>query len=268
MRTAVLRRVVAAIVGLGLLCAPTALAQDIPVTKSGNTGPGTLRDAITQANAVPGNDRIVFAPANNQLTLGELLIQPTTLLPTVTGGLTIDGTSFRDASGGPLVRIDGSRFAGASWGIVFNVADPAAINAVKAVSLTGWNAASAPALKLQGTVPVAVTGSVIGTAGINPSTGNSVGVEMGNNSTIGGTGDGDANVVSGNGMGIRVNGGGAGSIVGNLIGTSRAGDAALANTGAGIRVENAFVTISGKHDLRQRRRGDDRRRRLARRHLR
>ena len=239
------RRLFWAIVGVGMLFVPNALALDITVSKGGNTGPGTLRDAIAQANASPGTDRLVFAPNQNQLTGSEFLIQPTSLLPTVTGGLEIDGTTFHDAaSGRPLVRIDGSRISSATWGIVFNVADPSQPSKITNVAMTGWSASGAPALKLQGTAPSLVTQSVFGADGFTTGPANAVGIEMGNSSTIGGA-PGAENVVSGNGRGILVNGGGAGAILGNLIGTNRSGDGKVPNTEVGIRVENAFVTIRG-----------------------
>ena len=117
--------------------------------------------------------------------------------------------------------------------------------------MTGWSASGAAALKLQGAGQVEVTGSVFGLDGITVGlTGNYTGLNMGNNSPIGGAAVGQRNVFSGNVRGIQINGGGCGAamacaITGNLIGTNLAGTAAFGNTESGIRIENAFASILG-----------------------
>ena len=117
--------------------------------------------------------------------------------------------------------------------------------------MTGWSASGAAALKLQGAGPVAVTGSVFGLDGLSVgATGNYTGLNMGNNSPIGGTAAGQRNVFSGNVRGIQVNGGGCGAanacaITGNLIGTGLSGTTAFGNTESGIRIENAYASIAG-----------------------
>lgn len=67
------------------------------------------------------------------------------------------------------------------------------------------------------------------------------------NNTIGGTAAGYGNVISGNGeSGIDIeDDGGSQTIVGNYIGTNAAGTAAVANGGAGIRMNSDNNTIGG-----------------------
>ena len=74
--------------GLGLFIAllllghrPVARAAAFTVTTTADSGPGSLRQAILDANANPGLDTITFAigaPGSQQT------IQPTTALPSIT----------------------------------------------------------------------------------------------------------------------------------------------------------------------------------------
>jgi hypothetical protein len=70
-----------------LFCAfvlPTAYAATFTVTNGADSGPGTLRQAILDANATPGRDQIVFA-------VSHVIVY--TLLPVITGPVDIDGTA-------------------------------------------------------------------------------------------------------------------------------------------------------------------------------
>ena len=226
--------VVAAVVGL-LTFAPGALAAQFVVSSTVDTGPGTLRQAITDANLAPGLDTIVFASGTT-----ELLLKPVTALPSITGPVVIDG-STRVANGRPLVRIDGSACPGATVGLSFNVDVYA--STLNSIAMTGWSASGGAALKLLGSGSVAVKGSVFGSDGVSVGwVGNTTGIDVANTSVIGGATAADRNVISGNKRGVRA---GGGSVVGNFIGTNRAGTGKIANTEAGIRVDGANVSISG-----------------------
>ena len=67
-----------------------ALLATFSVTNTNDSGPGSLRQAILDANAAPGADTIVFSvgPAGS-----SVLIQPSTLLPPISETVTIDGFS-------------------------------------------------------------------------------------------------------------------------------------------------------------------------------
>ena len=69
------------------------------VNSTANTGPGSLRDAIAQANSHQGPDEIVFAP---ELSGGTVELSGSQL--TVSGNLVIDATSLPDG-----VTVDGNR---------------------------------------------------------------------------------------------------------------------------------------------------------------
>jgi parallel beta-helix repeat protein len=95
----------ALVVGLAVPCAaPLARANTYTVTNTNNSGTGSLRDAIKSANNNPGADTIAF----NLSGSGPFVIKPTAALPTLSGTVTIDGTSQPGYAGSPLIELDGS----------------------------------------------------------------------------------------------------------------------------------------------------------------
>jgi hypothetical protein len=78
--------------------------QTFTVTTGNNSGAGSLRQAITDANASPGLDTITF----NISGTGIKTITITSVLPTITDPVIVDGTSQPDYSGTPLIVIHGS----------------------------------------------------------------------------------------------------------------------------------------------------------------
>jgi len=93
------------------------------VSSNTNTGAGSLRDAITQANSHPGADEIAFVPelsgrtvelTGSQLTISGNLVIDATSLP---GGVTIDGnlsTRLLYINSGVSVELRGLTLTGAS----------------------------------------------------------------------------------------------------------------------------------------------------------
>ena len=76
-----------ALAALCLAAASLATANTYTVTTTADTGAGSLRQAITDANANPGADTIAFSIVGS----GVHTIQPQSALPTITGPVTIDG---------------------------------------------------------------------------------------------------------------------------------------------------------------------------------
>lgn len=97
------------LLALGGLWRVTAVAHAITytVTTTADSGPGSLRQAILDANANPGADAITFAigASGSQQT-----IQPTTALPTIADPVTIDGWSQGGSgyTGPPLIELNGA----------------------------------------------------------------------------------------------------------------------------------------------------------------
>src|SRR5215213_10067459 len=70
-----------------LLAAQPAHAADFTVTNTNDSGAGSLRQAIEQANSASGADTIRFSIAGS----GVQTISPNSPLPFITDPLTIDG---------------------------------------------------------------------------------------------------------------------------------------------------------------------------------
>ncbi len=211
----------------------------------------TLRDAITEANILPGADTIVFS-------LAVPIIQPLTPLPPITGPTTIDGSN---PSGPSSVTIDGTTAGGDGLDLtggnsvvknltVIGFQDGIDVdstgNLISNDVVSGNSDAGIYVKKDNNTI----RGSRIGTdsAGTSPNPNNLYGILIENSGgvTVGGTAAADRNVISGNNVdGIHISGGGSGNVVsGNFIGVDASGEVALANQTNGISVEDSAATTS------------------------
>src|SRR3954454_17993418 len=76
-----------------------AVPATFPVTNTADAGPGSLRQAILDANANPGTDTIAFHVGSG----GVQTIQPLTALPEITAPVVINGTTQPGFAGTPLV---------------------------------------------------------------------------------------------------------------------------------------------------------------------
>lgn len=207
------------------------------VSNLADSGPGSLRAAITSVNAdyyVYGNntpDVIDFSVAGViKLTSGPL--------PAINYSVKIDGTSAPGFAGAPVVEVDNNGFAGLT--INAPSSSLASLSIVNAngpgVTLVGYNSH----IESGGANDVTVVGNYIGLAldgSVAANTGVGLLINGPTGDTIGGTGPHDRNVISGNGAGGIQVGGGAGmneTILGNFIGTDPTGQAAAANQGNGV----------------------------------
>jgi hypothetical protein len=222
----------------GLLLATTrglALANTYTVTNTADTGAGSLRQAITDANANPGPDTIAFnIPGAGVQTINV----SATNLPGISDPVTIDGTTQPGYAGAPLIEIHGSQTSGMSItagsttlrGLVIN-------NFGTIVLMTG----------LGGNV---IQGCYIGTnaaGSAGASTGN-IGLRMINssNNTIGGTTPATRNLISGNqSVGVSVESSDGATFLGNFIGTDATGTFAVPNGTAGLSFGGSNNAIIG-----------------------
>ncbi len=202
------------------------------VANLNDSGTGSLRQAIMDANSLSGPDVIDFSVAGTiQLTSGAL--------PAIVDQVTIDGTSAPGFAGAPIVEIDNNGFAG----LIISTGSGSTLESLSIVNANG------PGVTLQG-YQVTVVGCYIGLAldgSVAANTGVGVFVDItqpnyGNPSIIGGASAADRNVISGNGAGgIQVGESGqqllqSVNILGNFIGTDPTGQAAAPNQGNGIAV--------------------------------
>ncbi|HEX3454871.1 MAG TPA: hypothetical protein VHS03_09605 [Gaiellaceae bacterium] len=251
MRKATLVALVAALVAL--TTATARAGTTFTVTNDHDSGPGSLRQAILDANASPGKDKIAFDLP------GPASIFPNTELPAVTDPIDIDGTTDPGYNGTPFVLLFGTGNTLAPP-LAYGLDIQAGKSEVSGLAIGGFETG----IVLEGAPGDTVTASVIGAnLGGTSAVPNGTGISITNsNDEIGGTRKGDGNVISGNagygnsgvtGYGVWIKGdpaSGSGSptgnaIQGNLIGTNGSGTAALPNGIAGVEVVGATNTVVG-----------------------
>jgi hypothetical protein len=197
------------------------------VTTVADSGMGSLRQAILDANAAAGPDDIDFTVAGTiQLTSGAL--------PALTDQLDIDGSTAPGFTTTPVVEIDFNGFTGLR--VLAGAANSSLIS-------LGFVAASGPGITLGGG-GASLFGNYIGVEldGLTASGNSGHGIEIqaaANQNIIGGSAAGQGNVISANGgCGIAVLGASNNHIVANFIGTNAAGTADLGNAGEGVWITN------------------------------
>lgn len=202
--------------------------QNFVVTNANNHGTGSLREAITNANATVGVDTIVFNIPGSGVKLIKLL----NALPDITDAVVIDGTTQPGYAGLPLIELDGTLLGSNGSGIVIKAGG----STVRGLALGGfgnlgiWLSSSDNNLIQGNHIGLDATGTAA-----RP---NSTGMRLSNssNNIIGGTTAAARNVISGNRFdGVEI--GGNGNVVqGNYIGTNAAGTAAIPNDISGVSI--------------------------------
>jgi hypothetical protein len=241
------------------LSAVSALAETFVVTNTSDSGPGSLRQAITDANAHP-NASDVDIVAFNILGAGVHTITLLSALPDVTQGVAINGWSQPGFQGTPLIELTaGPGLIAGGLRIVANSIT------VRGLIINGFQIGILiePPGKIG--VPGAqfiddhvIQGCYIGTdkTGTQPAPNNRGIVIVGSsNDLIGGSGGGARNVISGNlnsGVTLDANPTQGGFnptsntiVQGNRIGTDVTGMNALPNGGDGILLERAGLVYVG-----------------------
>jgi hypothetical protein len=220
-----------------LAVALTAPASVFVVTSAGDSGAGSLRQAILDANAHPGADTIVF----NIPGSGLHTIIPSTALPTISDPVTIDGSTQPGFTGSPIIELNGSQAGTNVDGLRITAGN-------SVVSGLVINRFSSDGVELSNNGGNIVEGCFIGTDATGTvDLGNAFrGLNIANsNNTIGGTAAAERNVVSGNdNAGIFMTAGTTGNLVqGNFIGTNAAGTGAIGN-GSGVVTEGQSANFS------------------------
>ncbi|CAN5694172.1 hypothetical protein BH11ARM2_BH11ARM2_33320 [soil metagenome] len=205
------------------------------VTNHNDSGPGSLRGAITFANLFPGTT-IKFGAPSSALTNGELVIRPITPLPDITAATTtIDGTTqtaLADSNPGmPEVAIDGSNLTG--WGNGLTLT--ADRDSVKGIAVRSMPTAG---IYLSGATLAALTGCATGL--------DRTGTVTAGNGWAGVAGDSGSNdlkvtdlLASGNAYnGLIVRNSTGLTVLGGKFGTDRTGASAVGNVYDGMYLEN------------------------------
>ena len=227
---------------------PTAnAATTFVVTTVNDSGPGSLRQAIIDANSNPGPDIINF-----NISSGHQTIKPLTRLPGITDAVVIDGSTQPGFSGSPIIEIDSSNLQEGN-GLFFDAADSTIRSLVINNSyFDGIALGSKGGNRVEGCyIGTDVTGTVA-----RPNGGNGISLS-GSNNIIGGLTTASRNVISGNrGTGIDVarfcctgnQSPISGNVIrGNYVGVNATGSAAIPNQREGIRITsvNANVPVTG-----------------------
>jgi hypothetical protein len=211
-------------------------AATFTVTTINDSGAGSLRQAILDANASSGADAINFnLPGTPPFT-----ITLQTDLPTITEAVTIDGTTQLGFTGKPIIELNGTNAQNRAG---LNVTGGNSV--VRGLVLNRFNR-SAINLSMRGNNRV--EGNYIGTdetGAVRQFNGGGIGVFESSNTIIGGTVEAARNVISGsfqNGIGLS---GSANLVQGNFIGLNASGTAAIANLYNGLYVSGQNHTIGG-----------------------
>jgi hypothetical protein len=207
------------------------------VSNTADSGLGSLRQAIMNANSTAGANRIEF----NISGAGVHTIQPGSALPALTGTVAIDGTTEPGYAGSPLIVLNGSAAGATANGLTLRGSG----SAVKGLVINGF--AQAGLLLTVGGNDT-ITANYIGTAAAGTNAvGNGEGIRLdaSSNNRIG---DGTAagrNLISGNrGSCVDVLSQGN-QIQGNYIGTDVTGTQRLANTGDGVHIQSGSGNTIG-----------------------
>lgn len=259
-RVAAFLRRPAAILSLAVFCvvvavAPPTVAATFTVDSTGGAGDASIGDgscndgsgnctllaAIQEANnyAVGAPHTIAFSVGSFQLTYE---------LPQITvNGTVIDGWSHPShVSGGPPVVALSGESALNSIGIRIGGSN------ITVRGLQIYSFQRTGIVVETGTTGATIQGCYIGTNGTTDLGNGEYGIyaDTSSSNTIGGTGAGEGNVISGNQQsGIAINGSGgtasANTIIGNLIGLNAAGASAMGNDGDGVTITNADANTIG-----------------------
>jgi len=209
------RRLVGATL-VSLLGSSPLAASTFTVTNTADSGAGSLRDAITNANTTPGSTIVFSLPANSILTV-------LTPLPPITAGVTIDG------SGTPGLTLSGGSTSAVTGNRVFFVASGTA--AISNLTIANANAiGGAGAIGGDGGGGM---GSAGGTVNFNAGGGGGGGGLYGGGGTANFGGGGGGGVSGTGGAGQIGGGGGGGQTAGGASPFADGGNGAASGGGGG-----------------------------------
>jgi hypothetical protein len=253
-KTILISAIAASLISVGLL---NGIATVFTVTTKADTGPGSLRQAILDANADTSTNDVSIE--FNIPGAGVQTIAPLTVLPTITRAVTVDGytqpgsspNTLADADNAVLlVELNGAN-AGYSWGLALAssniVVRGLVINTFVHDAIFVDGPSGARDCVIEGNfIGVDPSGSIAEPTGW-PSQG-AVEISASPRNQIGGTSPAARNLISGNAhTGVAIQGAtSVGTIVqGNLFGTDASGVNPIFNNEDAIDVGSAFNVVGG-----------------------
>ena len=231
------------------------------VTNTDDSGPGSLRQAIIEADTSANADTILFnippSDPGYDPTAGVWIIQPVSAFPLIVGDSTfIDGSSQSSNQGdtnpeGPEIEIDGTNVD--ESGFVIEGAN----NQIFGLIINRF-AEYGVGIQFSEAKNNRVAGNYIGTnANGQTALGNILGGILisghADSNLVGGLSSSERNIISGTthrgniyqGNGVTIKGGDFNRIIGNYIGTNKDGNAALPNTLYGVCITYGQQNIVG-----------------------
>jgi hypothetical protein len=232
-----------------VLAVSTVPGQTLSVVNTNDSGPGSLRQSIVDANAtISAGDTIQFAITNLSTT-----ITPASALPTITDPVTIDGYSQPGSAINPSaatfngvvpVHLSGTAAGSGANGLLITAGN----STVRGLMITGF---SGDGIEISGLGGNIIAGNVIGldaTGAIRGNSGNGVLISGSSNNVVGGATLAARNVIGGNaGEGVEINGALARNnrVSNNLIGTEQTGGLDRGNKSGVLIVNAPDNTIGG-----------------------
>jgi len=203
---------------------------------------GSLRQAITSANGNPGLNTIAFSI----IGIGPFTITPSSVLPTITNPVVIDGTTQPGYAGTPLIEINGSNIGANNDGLLATAGGCT----IRGLAI---NRCPRDGIRLQGPGGTnVIQGNFLGTdvtgtlVRSNIEEGLMIYESPGN--LIGGTAAAARNIISGgnqNGIYLWTSAAASNVIEGNYIGTDVTGLRSLGNANVGLAIYAAAGNIIG-----------------------
>ena len=228
--------------------APAAWAAEFTVTNTNDSGTGSLRQAILDANTNAGPDTIKFDIADDPDVAGNEVktISPTAQLPIISDPVVIDGETQDPSTGAgtPDIELNGLNAGAVSSGLVLDASGITVrglvINRFRSVGI--YIAPGGSGNRVQGNY---IGTDASGAADLGNAR-TAVSVHAPDN-VVGGTEAGATNVLSGNRNGVWIEGAGASGnrVQGNYIGTDASGAADLGNSSSGVSVHAPDNVVGG-----------------------
>lgn len=224
-----------------------AQATTFSVINTNDNGPGSLRQAILDANTNPGLDTITFNIAGS----GPKTITVTAALPVITDPIIIDGISQPGAScatanSSPqlLIELIGVNAGSSADGLSVSAGN----STIRGLVINRFGGRGVYISSIGSNIIECnfIGTNITGTAAL-ANTQDGILIDGVSNNQIGGTDTGAGNLLSGNGRyGVEIKGGANGNLIqGNNIGTDETGTAKVANQLDGILIQNSAGNIIG-----------------------
>ena len=240
----------------GLMPAGAAWGATFTVVNTNDSGAGSLRQAILDANANPGLDTIAFDIPGS----GVHTITPATNLPTITDPVFIDGYTQPGASPNTLaigdnamllIELDGTTVGPGGTGLAFD--GPNGGSTVRGLVINRWPTWAIRIGPIVGSNGNTIVGNFIGTDPTGMSTSGTSQAQIyittsSANNVIGGTTPAARNVIVGGLQNVFLEVVTGNTIQGNYIGVNAAGTGPLSPTGNGLLISSTSNTTVGGTD--------------------